>query len=744
MWSALRIGSRIAVKNPLWAGAIALSLAIGIGATAAIASAAHSLMLYRIPAPNAGQLVELENSIGGRGVEENLTDFRRLQEVARGFLELAAYRTAAFQVEGERLQGQFVSANYFAVLGLPLAVEDGSVVVSEAYWRRKFNGDPGIAGKTIRVNGQALTVAGVAPAGFRGVQAGFLPSIWMPVTAGKRLMGTTWPSKEEWLGVNLFGRMRAGMGLGQAQLAMDAVVPRVGETLWPWKGERKVRLSAAGQFLSNFRDLAELVMRSLGMMALFVLLIACANAANLQLARGAARQKEMEVRRALGATRMQLVGQLTAESAVLGLAGGLGGLLIAHGFARSIALFPLPDMPVALDLTIQMDWPVALFAAGVTVLATTASGLVAAFRTTSAAPNRPWLRDGLVVTQAALTVTLLTGTLLLTGSLRNARALNTGFHADRTLLAEFDPLMEGLRPAQVEPLVAEMLQTPGAAVSNSVPLTMGGWLADLGLGDQATPPMRYGIMPGFFSALGIPIRQGRDLATTAEKGRVLINETLARQLFGTNPALGRRIGKKQEFEVIGVVGDHVHFLVGEKPPPILYQPLFQEAVNGPLTLAVRGGRLPQVRTAFFHIRDGETQLESALFVPRAAAALMTAFGAMSLLLTGIGLYAMIAYSVSRRTRELGIRIALGAAPADIARTVSRRPAVLAAIGIGAGLGVACLCSGLLQETMYGLSATDPRTYISAAAVFLTTAVLAGWGPARRACRLEPMESIRQD
>ena len=731
---------RLLRHNPLWAAAVVFSLAIGIGATVTIAAAVNALLLYRIPAPNPQQLVELEHSIGGRGMEYNLANYRHLAEATTHFAQLAAYRPAhAFQLDNERLWGQQVTANYFQTLQLtPLIgrppADPTEVLLSEPFWRRRFAAAPNIVGQSIRLNGRPGTVSGVAPPGFRGVNAGYLPALWQLLPK----------VNEAEIGVTLFARLQPQIDPKQAQSAIDLAIARVDAHYpvaenWLLSGPRKIKLEPAGQFLSNFRDLAKTLLQLLGALSIFVLLIACANAANLQLARGAARQQELATRRALGATRSRLVKQLIGESLILGLAGGTLGLALTHTLLNSIATFPLPELPTVLDLTIPINWPIALFTLALTLAATVTSGALAAWRTTSPHPHKNHLRDALVIAQVALTVVLTIATALLLRSLHNAQQLNPGFHPEQTTFAQFDPVLERI---PVEPLVRELLQTPGTAVSNSVPLTLGGWSTDLGIKPQFIA--QYSISAGFFDALKIPITAGRDFAPTGDKNRVLINQKLAQILFKSDNPIGRRIGKQSELEVIGVVPNHANFFLGEAPEPIIYQPLFQEPVTGPLTLLVRNGLLPRARTTFFHIRTGNDQLASALFVPRATSALITAFGAAALLLPAIGLYALIAYSVARRTKELGVRVALGATPKNILQTVLKRAAVLTITGLAIGATLAHWTSHLLEEAVYGIAPTDPPAYLAAAAIFLTIATLAALIPARRATTIQPTEALRHE
>lgn len=756
MIADLRFGLRTAMRSPVWAAAIVVSLGVGIGATVTIASAVQALLLYRIPAPDRHQLVEMDNKLGGVGVEQNVPDYRHIREGATPFAQVAAFTNLfGFNLGSERVWGHFVTENYFPTVGLrPLAgrfiADQGDeqvVVLGEAFWRRRFGGDFKVVGQPMNLNGRPVTIIGIAPESFRGVRAGFLPALWLPLRAARHLMPASFPTDERSVGVTVFARLHPGLSLAQAQAAMDTLTARIDREFpiaefWPIEGTRRLRLEPAGQFISNFRDLAVELFRLLVAMAVFVLLIACANAANLQLARATTREREMATRRALGATRGRLIAQLTTESLALGLAGGVGGLALAHFLLRALATLRLPELPVVLDLSMPIDWRVAVFAGVLTVGATLASGLVAAWKGTSSAPGKHRLRDGLVIAQIALTVVLVVATGLLIRNLLNVKKIDVGFHPQQTILAQFDPLNEGFQPAQIEPLVRELLQTPGAAVTDSVPLTIGGFSIDIGL-DPAFV-MLYSVSRGFFEALQIPIVEGRDFAATGDKGRVLINQELARRLFPGKPAVGRRIGKKQELEVIGVVRNHARFFVGEGPEPIVYQTLFQEPPQRALTLAVRGGKLPAARVSFFNVRTGNEQLDSALFVPRATAALVTAFGGMGLLLTAIGLYALMAYTVSRRMRELGIRVALGARPLDVTYTVFQRSAVLLTLGISLGLIGAYWTARWLGNELYEASETDPVIYALAAGCFLVIALLASWVPARRASTNEPIEALRQE
>lgn len=717
----VRHGLRLALRQPLWAAAIVLSLAGGIGATVAVYAAVNAILLTKLPVGEADRIVRLQFRAGGHDSELFRDDLEKLRGIS-AFEGVTAYQNArTFRLSQRRVFGQVVEANFFPLLNVVpvrgrLAVDRDTVVISEGLWRSEFNADEYIAGRHIELSGRVKTISGVAPDAFRGIEIGFLPSLWV--------------LNESRDGVNLAAKLAAGISAKQVQAALDATVPGLGLKSF-YNGPQSIGVSPAGQFVSNFRELAEVLLLALSIFAGFVLFISCANVANLQLARAASRAREFSTRRALGATEGMILRQFLGESVVLAVAGGIGGLLLAWWATEALTAFRLPEMNVALHIAMPLDWRVAAFAVGVTLLTVLITAVCAI-------AARPLLRDALLGVQVALSVVLIASTFLLLQNVRNAGGQLKGFDPSQAHFISIDPSLSGVKVEQVPALIDRLLET-SVAVTSKVPLTLRG--AGVDLGNKKFTEL-YLVTPRFFEVLRIPVIDGRVFSERGDKNRVLVNEALAKEFFKGERAVGRRIAN---YEIIGVVRNHDSMIIGEDPSPMMYQSLRENPYSGEMAI-IANSTVPrsEPHLAYFNARTGRDQLDSALFVPRVTAAIVTGFGLIGLLLTGVGLYAMVATNVGARMREIGIRLALGATARQVLAAILRRTAIITVCGGVAGAVASIWAADILESVLYNVRQGGVAAFAGAIGVFAVVIVVAAWQPARRALSREPLDSLRAE
>jgi len=718
----VRHGVRLALKQPLWAVAIVLSLAGGIGATVAVYAAVNAILLTKLPVGEADRIVRLQFRAGGHDSDWYPDDVEKVRGIG-AFQGVTAYQNArTFRLSQRRVFGQTVEANFFSLLNVVpvrgrLAVDRNTVVISEGLWRSEFNADEFIAGRHIELSGRSATIAGVAPDAFRGIEFGFLPSLWV--------------LKENTDGVSVAAKLAPGISQQQAQAALDAAIPGL---RWQsfFEGPRSIHVAPAGQFVSNFRSLAEVLLTALSMFAGFVLLISCANVANLQLARAASRAREFETRRALGATEGVILRQFLGESAALAVAGGAGGLLLAWWATAVLTAFRLPEMNVTLHIAMPLDWRVTVFAVSVTMLTVLITAVCAIMA-------KPLLRDILLGVQVALSVVLIVSTSLLLQNVRNAGGRVTGFDPSQAHIVSIDPSLSGVKTEQVPALIDRLLET-SVALTSKVPLTLHG--SGIDLGDKKFTEL-FLVTPRFFEALRIPLLDGRVFGDRGDKNRVLVNDALAKAVFRGERAVGRRIGEKGEYEIIGVVGNHDSMIIGEDPSPMVYQSLRENPYSGEMAI-IANSTVPrsEPNLAYFNSRTGRDQLNSALFVPRVTAAIVSGFGLIGLLLTGAGLYAMVATNVGARMREIGIRLALGATARQVLSAILRRTAPITLGGGVVGALASIWAVEIFDSVLYNVRQGGSWAIAGATGVFAIVVVFAAWQPARRALSREPLDSLR--
>jgi putative ABC transport system permease protein len=803
----IRFAVRSLRKSPALAASVVLTLALCIGATTAIFSVVYAVLFRPLPFANPGEILlvrttwkELMSSFS----VGNWADVKRQQASFRYFVP--AYGES-FNLAGadapENVDGARVGADYFAMLGLQPALGRGFlaeeaapgranvVLLSDGLWRRRFGGDPGVVGTEVRLDGRPHRVIGVMPASMD--YAVFDEELWVPTAFTP---GQLAEHDEHFLSV--LGRLEPGVTIARAEEEMRGLA-RWLETTYPKENQDRgiVMAPFMEELVGEYRPRLFVL---LGAVAL-VLLIACANIANLLLARGAARSREIAIRAAIGAGRGHLLRQALTESLVLAGAGGLLGLLVGYWGVTAIAAFGPEDVP-RLALA-RVDGPVLAFAVGLTVLSGLVFGLAPALRTAARLPHealkqggrtgsraggRDRLRNVLVVSEVALALVLLTGAGLL---IRSAIALNgvdPGFDPRGVVAGRISlPAAAYETPEQVtrafERIEERLVAVPGVAsgaLVSSAPLEDGnsnGLVPEgrpLDISSSINSLMRL-VTPGYFATMRIELIHGRTFTADDKRGAplvIVINQTLAREAFPGQDPIGKRIaccepgpdGSPGWKEVVGVVKDVHARGLDEEPSPEFYLPMIQAPAaawswtDRTMTVAVRAqgdaiSLMTPLRRAvaevdpalpLYNLGTMQGRLVDSLAQSRFSTMLLTVFGAIALILAAIGVYGVISYGVAQRTQEIGIRMALGARHADVLAMVVRHGAVLAGIGLVVGLGGALALSRLLSSLLFQVSPTDPPTFASGTVVLTAVALLAAALPARRAARTDPMVALRSE
>ncbi len=811
----LHFGLRMLAKNPGFTAVIIISIALGIAANTTVFSIANGLLWGTLPVKDPGRLV-----VFTKGASRSYPDFMdyrdQTQEVFEGGV-CAHFPFVPASLGGagepERVRGQLVSGNYFSVIGATPALgrgflpsedqvqgRDAVVVLSHALWRRRFGSDPSIIGRAVGLNGQGYTVVGVAPPGFVGTDRGLLAEFFVPVAMAERIMPdlarmqSRTARNASWLILN--ARLRPGVTRAQAVAAVNVVKQRLDDT---YRKEEKrhsppFTLDPAVGMLADFQSAALSIMAVLMVVVGFVLLVACANVANLLLARATTREREIAIRRALGAGRRRLVRQLLTESILLALAGAAVGFGLAALAARAISRFELP-LPIPIVFDFNVDLRVLAFTAGLSILTGILFGLAPALRATRpdlvaslknessvfGRMRRFGLQNTLVVVQVALSLVLLASAGLFLRSLQNASSLNLGMTPDNILLMAVDPKLHNYSREKSQQFFSQLRERvsalPGVrSVSfvDSLPLSMGGvdtsfkTTSGKGGAEQSVDTDVYSVGANYFETLGIPLLRGRDFSPkTDDEHVVIINETMARHMFGDEDPLGRQIVSQMAADkipqtIIGVARNAKSRTLGEEPQNCAY--LFLEAAPEKvfsflgISLAVKTAVNPRsllrpVRVqiaaldpnlAVFNIETMQEHVDKSLLLPRLSATLLGVFGVVGLTLAGVGLYGVMSYSVCRRTREIGIRMALGAKPGSVLAMVLRQGLTLTGVGLAIGLALALALGRFSASLLYGISGTDPLTFLAVPIVLLAVSLVAIVFPAYRAAHVEPTTALRYE
>ena len=800
----LRFGARVLARHKGFTAVAVLTLALGIGANTAIFSVVNAVLLRPLPYENSHELVQIW------GTQPQLdtapmspANFLDWREQNRVFERVAAYTGQNFNLSGvdepERIRATRVSADLFELLRVRpklgrafLAEEDQYgghrvVILSHALWQRRFGANPEILGKTLTLNDQSYVVVGVMPPDFSFPRT--TTEMWTPIAFSPGERGTRNTNY-----ISVLARLKPGVTLEQARSEMEALARRQQEQYPEANTGIGVKLiSYKEQVVGNTRPILLLLLGAVG----FVLLIACANVANLLLARAAGRRKEMAVRSALGAGRRRVIRQLLTESVLLALVGGGLGLLLAlWGINLLVALQPA-NIPRLAEL--RIDRGVLLFASALSLLTGIAFGIAPALQATRLDLNdalkeggkgtgeggsRQRLRSILIVSEIALSLVLLIGAGLTIKSFWRLIQVDPGFNPEHTLtmvvtLPTTRYADAGRQVAFFQQAVERVSNLPGvdaAGVTTDIPLFGGN---STGFNVEGDPPYAPGqrplveyrsVSPGYFRAMGIPLLRGRTF-TEQDRGDapgvVIINETLARRYFPGADPLGKRLGFSGPTdwrEIVGVARDTRNYGLDEEVKPEAYMPYTQSApgylagsISG-MILVARTASDPQGMSAavkrevqgldsnlpVYNIKTMEQHLAESTAQRRFNMLLLTVFAGVAVLLAVFGLYGVMSYMVSQRTREIGLRMALGAQARDILGMAVRQGLVLIIIGIGVGLAGALALTRVMSGLLYGVGATDPATFAAIVLLLAFVSLVACYIPARRATRIDPLTALKYE
>src|SRR5579862_248184 len=776
----VRYALRMLRKSPGFTTAALLSLTLGIGVNTAVFSLIHAMMLRSLPVKNPAQLVAFNH--------RNDFSYPMYQDLRDGNTVLSGLLCrftipASMSAEGqtERISAELVSGNYFQVLGVEaligrtlipddtrVADAEPVVVLSNGFWKRRFGSDPGIVGKTIRVDGYPMTVVGVTPAGFEGMEVGVAPEVRLPLTMFRAMIPGIPPqlqmSSRGWQWLDLMGRLKDGVNRTQAESALNTfyVQARQNEANTVFKNmdregkarlaSEKLELEPGSTGVSGLRAMFSrqlwILMAAVGI----VLMIACMNVASLLLARATARQREIAVRLALGASRMRVVRQLLTESILLVLIATSASLFVARWGSQILVRF-LPEQRLPVSLNVKLDGGVLGFAIAVSFLAAILFGLAPALQATRAAvapalkaqASSSGLRGALTfrkiltVAQVALSLLLLEGAGLFVKTLSNLKAVDLGYDRENILLVELIPVFNGYTNEQssrfFEQVVERVGQLPGVRSASLGSMgIMGAGMTRQGIevegytrrGDEKAGWINS-ISPKYFETLGIPMLMGRRFSERDGKSSpkvAIVNRTFAQRYFGDADPLGRRIGvgNSKGITVVGVVPDGKYKDVREKTPDVVYL-AFAQNLDMVMTLQVRTVGDPGKMTAairrevhavdanvpIYNLRTLEAQLDESLSQERLVATLSSWFGGFAILLASIGLYGVLAYSVTPPTTEIGIRMALGAERREVIWMVLREALIMVGAGVAIGVPLALALARSLASLLYGVEPGDPLT-----------------------------------
>jgi putative ABC transport system permease protein len=831
VWQDLRYGARTLLKNPGFTLIAVLTLALGIGANTAIFSLTDQILLRLLPVERPEELVVLRSPGPKKGnvfdrdgavvfSHPMYKDLRDRNNAITGLLARAPlYSSVAGGGQTDLVRGELVSGNYFDLLGVRPALgrlfnqEDdrvpGShpvVVLSHGYWTRRFGADPGILNKSLMLNGASLTVIGVARSGFSGIQVGWNPDVFIPIMMQAQVtpfLNVLNQRNAYWL--TIMGRLKPGLSPAQAEELLRPAYRSILEEELPmisgWNAETRQQFLDKRILLDDGAKGRQILQSSarepllilMGMVGL-VMLIACVNVANLLLARGAARQREIAVRMALGAGRWRLVRQFLVESLLLSLLGGVVGLMVAAWtISGLVAAIPPTIASGAHGLSGELNLRLLIFNLALSVLTGLLFGLLPAVRATrlnleatlreqgsnvSGSLSQVRFRKALVVSQIVLTTVLLVGAGLFARSLNNLRRVDLGLRNDHLISFRIYPTLNGYTAQQTFILFNDLRQglaaLPGVRSVSAAELpllsneNLRAWVTIEGYQAQENENMhipKNWIGPDYFATFGIPLLAGREFAISdaATSPKVaIINETMARRYFANRNPIGSHIsfnlGKNVhlDIEIVGVVKESKHGTVRDEAQPFLYIPYIQQADPGGITFYLRTEQdlasiAPSLRREV-NRRDGnlpisdlktlQQQTDESIFVDRSLAAISVCFALLAAALAAIGLYGVMAYSVTRRIREIGIRMALGATQVSVAWLIMREVMLLALAGLLVGVPLAFALGRATESLLFEVKAGDPLVFITASLLLGCVALLGGYLPARRAAKVDPMVALR--
>lgn len=821
-WQDVRHGARVLRKSPGFSAVAILSLALGIGANTTIFTVVNAILLHPLPVKDISQVVQLDTidtktHVGFANATKlglsfrNFQDYQKQNEVLSGVTCIIPLPlTWSGGAEARQVNGQMVTANYFDVLGLQpaagrffLSDEDTKLsgnnvaVISYSFWANKLGADPNEVGKTLTLNAMPYTVIGVAPKGFKGTFIfGSAEQIWIPTSMYPQVLtgfGLEFFNDRRFLNTaGGVGRLKPGISISQAEASLKTIASQLEKDFPKDNGGRSIALTPLTEAAVgvNLHDQIALAGTMLMTVVGLVLLIACANLANLLLARAARREREMGLRAALGASRPRLIRQMLTECILLSLIGGGAGLAIAYA-GRTVLWSFRPPFIQTDSIDLSLDSNVLIFTLGISLLTGLLFGVAPAFKASvpdladtlklggrggSIGWGRNKLRSLLVVSEIALSLVALVGAGLFIRSMRDAQKMDPGFESKNLFMLAFDlgalHYDEGHGQQFLRAAVERANAAPGvkaAAVASNFPL--GGGFArtvfpegeDESTGYRGTLTQLDDITTGYFDALRIPLIRGR-LFTDADRkdtaSVAIISEAMAKKFWPNQEAIGKRFhffGDTTLREVVGIARNSAVNAIGEAPVPLVYLPVAQDyAPAATLQVQTTGkpesviaGVRAQIQSlepnlAITNVQTIGQIIDQGLWAPEMGAALLTVFGALAMVLAAVGVYGVLAYSVTQQTREIGIRMAMGAERRDVLGLVVGQGLKMAGAGLVLGIVVSLAITRQLSSLLFGVSAYDPLTYAGVSVILASVALLACYIPARRATRVDPLVALRYE
>ncbi len=813
----IRYGVRMLLKNPGVTLVSVVTLAFGIGANTAIFSGVSAFLMRPLSVPNAGELIRPLEIAEDRGVSDEMSypDYLDYRNQATSFTGLAAEDMLQVAIDSENqndvIWGQVVSANYFDVLQVTPAMGRGFlpdedktvganpvVVLSHSFWQRRLGSDPNIVGKVVQLNNRGYHVIGVGPETFIGTKFALALDFWVPISMSEELRTNPGILNERgahWM--NVIGRLKPGVSIAQASAEMSSIAARLNQA-YPDNRAGTTQAKVMTEVDGRFEDMGG-VFKSAGAIAMaivgLILLIACANVANLMLARAAARRKEIGIRLALGANRARLIRQLLTESMLLSVLGGGLGLLLAFWVTDLMQGFvPVLEYNIVNNF-FAIDSRALIFTLVISLGTGLIFGLAPAWHSSnpdvvpvlkgdpeaaSRGKRRTFtLRNVLVVAQVSLSLVVLVCGALFIKSFRKAQTMDPGFDNRNGLLLSLSPTLIGYEEEQARGFYRQVIErvshVPGveaAAFTRTLPLgdssnSSGPILREgeiLARGTAGRNIMNNVVGAGYFKTMQIPFVEGRDFDDRDQPKTqrvIIINQQMAQILWPDESAVGKRIfigaDSKDPLEVVGVVRTGKYRNLAEDPKPFYYYAMGQRRPTT-MALIIRSSADPRSlvgairgqiqaldrRVPVFAIKTMDEHMTYALWAPSMAASFSLAFGVLAILLSAVGLYSVMAYVVSQRTREVGIRMALGADRRDVMRMITRQGMRLAAIGVGIGLVLSLVLAQVLSSLLIGVSGYDVPTFILVPVLLAVVALVACYLPARRATKVDPLKALRYE
>jgi predicted permease len=813
MFRDVRFGARTLRRNPSFAVAAILTLALGIGANTAIFSLIDEILLRPFPLPHPEQLAQVYSFDRKTGsfVSGSYPDYQDFRRRSLSFRQIAAYVRLPLDVtfggHVERISVEAVTDNYFAMLELPplagrtIDTEDESAgapvaMIGETLWRQRFGGDAAVLGKGITIEDHRFTIVGVVPKRYQGTNLnwGDPPELWIPLHSCPLVepgfaAADIFHRRLPWLVVT--GRLQPAVTVAQAQAELETIAAAIARDQSANQSATNRDLTARAFALSRskfwpaYRDSLTRSLVVFAGAAGLVLLLACANVSNLLLQRGLKRRREFAVRLAIGAGRSGLVRQLMAESLLLAIPAFGCALVVARGLEEVLLHFP-GAFGVTLALDLSLERRVLFFSIAISLATTMLFGLVPAFQATRAevwpalkdsgngspAHGRDWLRRGLVVVQVTFSVVLLLGGGLFARSLLKAYAVDAGFREQNLLIAEFSfpssASVERVRAFRRD-VLGRVSALPGVQsatlTSNPLlsPVHVAYEVSDAGATAKASANGDL-VGPDFLRTLGIPLIRGREFTDRDDSQApkvALVNQTLAARLWPGGDAVGQTIALRQgpshtlQVEIVGIARDAKYHSVWEESESHLYLPILQSGRAGSYLVVRMRGKAEELFAAMrrqwdamapgaplLGVSTGRDALNRSLGPQRAAAALLAGFALLAILLAAIGLYSVMAHSVAERTREIGIRVAIGARPESVVRGIVAKALTLVAVGLLLGAAGSLAVARLVASQLKAVSPYDPATFCAVAALLAMVSLAAAWIPARRAARIDPALTLR--